>query len=103
YRLDVVHLHRPPLRARREDIPALVEHFAAAHARGGASPVVTPAALARLQAYDWPGNVRQLENVVARALALNVTGVLGPEDFPEPIGSAPKKLSGLAGDMPSLA
>jgi len=103
YRLDVVHLHLPPLRERREDVPALVEHFAALHARGGVAPVVTAEAMTRLTAYDWPGNVRQLENVVARALALNVTGVLGPQDFPEPIGDAPKKLSGLAGDLPSLA
>ncbi len=103
YRLDVVHLHLPPLRERREDVPALVEHFASLHARGGVSPVVTREAMARLTAYDWPGNVRQLENVVARALALNVTGVLGPQDFPEPIGDAPKKLTGLAGDLPSLA
>jgi len=103
YRLDVVHLHLPPLRERREDIPALVEHFAALHARGGARPVVTEEAMARLVAYDWPGNVRQLENVVARALALNTTGVLGPTDFPEPIGDAPKKLAGLAADMPTLA
>jgi DNA-binding NtrC family response regulator len=91
------------LRERREDIPSLVEHFASLHARGGARPVVTPEAMARLSAYDWPGNVRQLENIVARALALNVTGVLGPQDFPEPIGDAPKKVAGLAGDMPSLA
>ncbi|MBM7118875.1 sigma-54-dependent transcriptional regulator [Archangium primigenium] len=103
YRLDVVHLHLPPLRERREDIPALVDHFAALQARGGVAPVVAREAMARLTAYDWPGNVRQLENVVARALALNVTGVLGPPDFPEPIGDAPRKLSGLAGDMPSLA
>ncbi|MCP3058412.1 sigma-54 dependent transcriptional regulator [Myxococcus sp. K38C18041901] len=103
YRLDVVHLHLPPLRERREDIPALVQHFASRHARGGVSPVVTSEAMGRLTAYDWPGNVRQLENVVARALALNVTGVLGPQDFPEPIGDAPKRLTGLAGDMPSLA
>ena len=103
YRLDVVHLHLPPLRERREDIPALAEHFAALHARGGVAPVVTAEAMTRLTAYDWPGNVRQLENVVARALALNVTGVLGPQDFPEPIGDAPKRLSGLAGDLPSLA
>jgi DNA-binding NtrC family response regulator len=102
YRLDVVHLHLPPLRERREDVPALVEHFASIHARGGVRPVVTPEAMARLLAYDWPGNVRQLENVVARALALNVTGVVGPQDFPEPIGDAPKRLTGLAGDMPSL-
>ncbi|HET9034726.1 MAG TPA: sigma-54 dependent transcriptional regulator [Myxococcaceae bacterium] len=103
YRLDVVHLHLPPLRERREDIPALVDHFAGLHARGGVRPVVTEEAMARLVAYDWPGNVRQLENVVARALALNITGVLGPADFPEPIGDAPKKLAGLASDMPTLA
>lgn len=104
YRLDVVHLHLPPLRERSEDIPALVEHFAGRHARGGVRPVVTPEANARLAAYEWPGNVRQLENVVARALALNVTGVLGPQDFPEPIGDASTpKMAGLAGDMPSLA
>ncbi|HSP18043.1 MAG TPA: sigma-54 dependent transcriptional regulator, partial [Myxococcaceae bacterium] len=103
YRLDVVHLHLPPLRERREDVPALVEHFAAIHARGGARPVVTDEAMGRLVAYDWPGNVRQLENVVARALALNGTGVLGPADFSAPIGDAPKKLAGLAADMPTLA
>ena len=103
YRLDVVHLHLPPLRDRREDIPALVHHFAALHARGGAAPMISEDAISRLTQYDWPGNVRQLENVVARALALNVTGVLGSADFPEPIGNAPLKLTGLAGDMPSLA
>ncbi len=103
YRLDVVHLHLPPLRERREDIPALVEHFGSIHARGGVRPVFTSEAIARLQQYDWPGNVRQLENVVARALALNVTGIVGPQDFPEPIGDAPKKLTGIAGDMPSLS
>jgi DNA-binding NtrC family response regulator len=103
YRLDVVQLHLPALRDRREDVPALVEHFAARHARGGVSPVVTEKAIERLMAYDWPGNVRELENVVARALAFNVTGVLGPQDFPEPIGDAPRKLAGLAGDNPSLA
>jgi len=103
YRLDVVHLHLPPLRERLEDIPALVEHFGSIHARGGVRPVFTKEAIERLQRYEWPGNVRQLENVVARALALNVTGVVGPQDFPEPIGDAPEKLTGLAGDMPSLA
>ncbi len=103
YRLDVVHLRLPPLRERKEDIPLLVEHFAERHARGGVRPVVTKEAMQRLLDYDWPGNVRQLENVVARALALNVTGVIGPQDFPEPIGEAPKKLSGLAGDLPTLA
>ncbi len=105
YRLDVVHLHLPPLRERKEDVPALIEHFAAKHAKGGARPVVTKDAVARLAAYDWPGNVRQLENVVARALALNATGIVGPADFPAPIGDAqpPKSGSALTGDSPSLA
>ncbi|MCI0669310.1 MAG: sigma-54 dependent transcriptional regulator [Myxococcaceae bacterium] len=103
YRLDVVHLHLPPLRERREDVPLLVEHFAELHARGGARAVVSEQAMSRLQAYSWPGNVRQLENVVARALALNATGVLGSQDFPEPIGDAPTKPAGLTDDFPSLA
>ena len=102
YRLDVVHLHLPPLRERAEDIGLLVSHFLSRHAQGGAAPVVTREAVDRLAAYDWPGNVRQLENVVSRALALNTTGVLGPVDFPAPIGDAPAKLMGLAGDAPSL-
>ncbi|MFZ5469735.1 MAG: sigma-54-dependent transcriptional regulator [Myxococcota bacterium] len=103
YRLDVVHLHLPPLRERREDVPALVEHFASLHARGGVRPVVTKEAMDRLFAYDWPGNVRQLENVVARALALNATGILTPGDFPAPIGDMSPRLTGLAADMPSLS
>lgn len=104
YRLDVVHLHLPPLRNRKEDIPLLVEHFASMHARGGARPVVTKEALDRLMAYDWPGNIRQLENVVARALALNATGILGPGDIPAPIGdaAATRPAPGLTEDFPSL-
>ncbi|MBL9038218.1 MAG: sigma-54-dependent Fis family transcriptional regulator [Archangium sp.] len=104
YRLDVVRLELPPVRARQEDVPALVEHFASMHARGGARPVVTREAMERLMTYDWPGNVRQLENVVARALALNATGILGPGDFPAPIGdAAPAKPStGLIDDFPTL-
>ncbi len=104
YRLDVVHLRLPPLRERKEDIPPLVEHFASMHARGGARPVVTKEALERLMAYDWPGNIRQLENVVARALALNATGILGPGDIPAPIGDAVpvKSAANLTGDTPTL-
>ncbi|MGA9522329.1 MAG: sigma-54 dependent transcriptional regulator [Myxococcaceae bacterium] len=103
YRLDVVHLHLPPLRERREDIPLLVDHFAALHGRAGIRPVIQDEAMKLLVAYDWPGNVRQLENVVARALALNATGVLGPQDFPPPIGSASSPESpGLIGDLPTL-
>jgi len=104
YRLDVVHLHLPALRERREDIPALVEHFCALHSRSQLRPVISAGALARLVAYDWPGNVRQLENVLARALALNATGVLDDRDFPSPIGDAvPVETAPLLADTPTLA
>ncbi len=107
YRLDVVHLRIPPLRQRREDLAALVEHFASKHARGGVRPVVSSEAMQRLEAYEWPGNVRQLENVVARALALNATGMLGPSDFASPIGDAVSSASTAVlpptEDLPNLS
>ena len=72
YRLNVVPVHLPALTERREDIPALVDHFVARYAaeRRVATPVVSPEAVAALQAYDWPGNVRQVRNVVERTIIL---------------------------------
>jgi DNA-binding NtrC family response regulator len=74
YRLNVIPVHLPALRDRREDIPLLVRHFVERFCRDQAPPRVPPAfsqdAMRRLMAYAWPGNVRQLENVVERALAL---------------------------------
>jgi len=72
YRLNVVPVHLPPLADRREDIPPLVEHFLARFAteRRVATPEIAPEALAALQAYDWPGNVRQLRNIVERTVIL---------------------------------
>ena len=103
YRLNVVTLRIPPLRDRREDIPLLLEHFAAKH--GHPHAVVTPAARDLLVAWRWPGNVRELENVVARALALNPTGVIEPDALPEAIRgwSAAPLPSVAAGERPSLA
>jgi transcriptional regulator with GAF, ATPase, and Fis domain len=69
YRLNVISLRVPPLRDRAEDVPLLVEHFVRKHAAG--RPVrVTRGAMAKLCAFSWPGNVRQLENEVRRALVL---------------------------------
>jgi DNA-binding NtrC family response regulator len=72
YRLNVVPLNIPPLRARREDIPFLAEHFVAKLAKEQGSPVdsITPAALEKLLGYHWPGNVRELENVIERSVVL---------------------------------
>jgi hypothetical protein len=69
YRLQVVPLRIPPLRERRDDIPALARHFARLLAPAGATPVFAPDALAALTGHDWPGNVRELRNVIERVLA----------------------------------
>jgi two-component system nitrogen regulation response regulator NtrX len=76
YRLNVVPVSVPSLAARRDDIPALADHFFTRYAReqGHPAPEISPEALAALQAYDWPGNVRQLRNVVER------TVILAPRD-----------------------
>jgi two-component system, NtrC family, response regulator AtoC len=72
YRLNVVSLLLPPLRERREELPALAEHFRARYAREytRAVPPLSPATLARFAAYAWPGNVRELENLVKRIVLL---------------------------------
>ncbi|RJF91384.1 sigma-54-dependent transcriptional regulator [Sphingomonas cavernae] len=72
YRLNVVPVHLSPLAERREDIPSLIEHFVARYAseRRVRTPLVATDAIAALQAYDWPGNVRQLRNVVERTIIL---------------------------------
>ena len=81
YRLDVVTLSLPPLRDRRQDIPLLVDHFLRTlGARHGRGPVaIDPEALRRLLGYEWPGNIRELQNVLERALLLAEQGVIGPE------------------------
>ncbi|QHL91189.1 response regulator [Sphingomonas changnyeongensis] len=72
YRLNVVPVHLPPLAERREDIPALVDHFVARYAaeRRVPTPDLADDAVAALQAYDWPGNVRQLRNIVERTIIM---------------------------------
>jgi two-component system nitrogen regulation response regulator NtrX len=72
YRLNVVPVTLPSLADRRDDIPALVDHFFARYAtdQGVSPPAVSSEALAALQAYEWPGNVRQLRNVIERTVIL---------------------------------
>jgi len=89
YRLNVVTIHLPPLRDRREDIPALVSHFLAAFAQEQHAPpkVFSPEATPLMLAYGWPGNVRELENVVKRAAALATTSLILPDHLPDGIRS----------------
>ena len=83
YRLDVVRIEIPPLRERPEDIPLLVQHFLAKHARRGARMRgIESAALQTLMEADWPGNVRELENVVESSLALAHGAQLRVADLP---------------------
>jgi DNA-binding NtrC family response regulator len=85
YRLNVFPIMVPPLRDRKEDIPALVDHFITRFAAEEGRKVrgIAPDALALLRAYAWPGNVRQLENTVFRAIVLCEGDTLGIEDFPQ--------------------
>jgi DNA-binding NtrC family response regulator len=78
YRLNVIPIEIPPLRERRDDIPALVEHFVRKHAQRTGRRVdrVDESALAGLQQYDWPGNVRELENTIERAVVLSTGPVI---------------------------
>ncbi len=86
YRLNVFPIFVPPLRDRRDDIPHLVRHFIGRAASAGAPRRVTSIsaeALSMLQAYDWPGNIRQLENAVLRATVLCDGDMLTRDDFPQ--------------------
>ena len=91
YRLHVVTLALPPLRERRQDLPALVDHFLRLTAsRLGRGPIgIEPAAQAALLAYDWPGNVRELENVIERAVVLAAHDVLSADDLPGEVRGTP--------------
>jgi len=96
YRLNVITLRVPALRERPEDIPLLFEHFARKHGAGRAVKV-TRAAMAKLAAFPWPGNVRQLENEVRRALVLADGAIDLPELSADVVrgGAAPSRESGL--------
>jgi len=88
-RLNVIHLEVPALRDRREDIPALVEHFRQRGPHDTVARALSPKALEALVAYRWPGNVRELENVVTRLFVTGRQPVIGWEDLPPEIRSGP--------------
>ena len=87
YRLNVIALHLPPLRARVDDIPVLAESFLAGSARqrGEAPKSLSESALDALMSYPWPGNVRELENALERAVILNTGDTISVESLPERI------------------
>jgi two-component system NtrC family response regulator len=91
YRLNVVHLHLPPLRQRQEDIPLLAAHFINKYVQQNlrGKTRITPEALKVLIHYAWPGNVRELENVMERAVILCSNNVISPQDLPAELSPAP--------------
>jgi DNA-binding NtrC family response regulator len=103
YRLNVFPVDAPPLRTRKEDIPALVKHFVTRINAEENKRVLgaAPQTLALLQSYDWPGNVRQLENTIFRAVVLCDGDFLLPEDFPHVQNALPDFEAPL--DLPEAA
>jgi transcriptional regulator with PAS, ATPase and Fis domain len=88
YRLQVVPITLPPLRERRSDIPQLIEHFLARHNANRPFPMtISEEAMVLLWEYDWPGNIRELENVLERLTILSDTPVIRPDGLPPHIRS----------------
>jgi two-component system response regulator PilR (NtrC family) len=101
YRLNVIQLRMPPLRDRRADVPAFVEHFLRRFAAelGRGEMAFSPDAMEVLGAWSWPGNVRELANVVERAATLADGPIVGPEVLPPALRGA--ELRGAPAEMPT--
>ncbi|MGH9902224.1 MAG: sigma 54-interacting transcriptional regulator, partial [Pyrinomonadaceae bacterium] len=103
YRISTITIHVPPLRERTEDIQLLAEHFLKMYARKYQRPIagISQAAYQRLFAHTWPGNVREMQNVLERAVLLAKGNKIEPVDLPFDNGSLPEKAAQGAGwDVP---
>ena len=102
YRLAVVSIRVPPLRERSDDIPLLVDHFLSKHSErlGRERPSVEKAVYSAFNLYAWPGNIRELENVVERALVLDKDGVLGLDDLSERLRTREQRVANLRMELP---
>lgn len=100
YRVHVVTVHLPSLRERIGDIPLLAEHFLRRHCERTGRRVAgfSEEAMRLLQAYPWPGNVRQLENVLERAVILTKSATIAPVDLPDDLRAPPAAAPGQGGD-----
>lgn len=96
YRLNVIEIKLPPLRERREEIPALVEFFIKKYSSFNGKPIkgITKEAMDALLKYDFPGNIRELENLIERAVVLTRGDYIGVEDFPPHILKRKSKKGG---------
>jgi DNA-binding NtrC family response regulator len=107
YRLNVVTITLPPLRERREDIPLLANHFLqeSSEEYKKAISYISPEALGILNQYSWPGNIRELENTIERAVVLSVHPIILPEDLPQKLLDAipPETLAQLKTGYPPVS
>jgi two-component system response regulator PilR (NtrC family) len=101
YRINVIPIHLPPLREREEDVPLLAEFFLAKYREQMAKDIhgLSQEAMDLLEAYEWPGNIRELENVIERAVALEKSQAILPESLPEHIAKRVSKGT-VAGVLP---
>jgi DNA-binding NtrC family response regulator len=100
YRLNVVMVNLPPLRDRREDVPALIEHLLLTRQIGSRPFKVDREAMSLLSAYDWPGNIRELANVLERAQILAEGHTITAGDLPENVGASPDRPAPDMADAP---
>ena len=102
YRLAVVSIRLPPLRERTDDIPFLVDHFLDKHCERmkRARPGVEKSLYATFNRYSWPGNIRELENVIERALVLDRDGVVGPDDLPDRLRATEQRFGNVRIELP---
>ncbi len=102
YRLAVVSIRVPPLRERSDDIPLLVDHFLRKHAERlrRPRPVVEKSVYSAFNLYSWPGNIRELENVVERGLVLDKDGSIGLDDLPDRLRTGEHRVANLRMELP---
>jgi len=93
YRLNVMTIHLPPLRERKDDIPILVDHFLRKYSQKLQKSIdrIEPEVMRLLMNYEWPGNVRELENIIERAIVLAERSTLNTEDIPEELALGPAR------------
>jgi len=105
YRINVIQVHLPPLRDRREDVPLLADHFLEKYTKAAGKQVrgISHEAQELLAEYAWPGNVRELENVIERAVALEQTPLVLPESLPAHVPGGKKAVGKptATGESPS--
>ena len=104
YRINVIPIALPPLRERREDVPLIAEHFLAKYAEQMEKPIaaISGPAMDCLMRYDWPGNIRELENVLERAVALEATPTILSDSLPASLrgATASRAAAGAVTELP---